>query len=228
MNVFKLSFMCNICLRGKIAKRKMQQIQNKSKLTREENDDLIKFKKWLNEKEEHLSKAWHQRESLRKRQLNLEINTESIIYQDFTKFYSYFSDLIQVIEYKDSNQNIQRKYIHYIIHKNICNSDHKFVRCCCDFLFKKTNFVQQFKKIHFWSDGSRGQFKCKENLYYITTLTKNFNVDVDYNFFVSNHGHNICGAEAGHCKGILRKVQRLEGLKINNVNDIVQILENYF
>lgn len=106
-------------------------------------------------------------------------------------------------------------YTHYIGESegDYQRNDHTFSIGVWEKLFEdKERVFPGIKSLVVWSDGGSKHFKCTSFLEALGRLGQRNGVDMQYNFFVADHGWNICDAAASHAKSKL-KLAALEASK---------------
>jgi len=143
LNVFEMSFLCPICLKGSIAARevkrlKILKIKNFEEFTSEKAKDLKMFESWISNKITHLDLVDTQRNVLRSQMKQLEY-CQMIIVIDFTKYYSNLIDCIVFVYSKNEDDvKINEQVFHFLGNKSeSLIPDHKYVRHVFNELYKK-------------------------------------------------------------------------------------------
>lgn len=126
-----------------------------------------------------------------------------------------------------SSDKLQRKYLHYVGEKTDANDVHFVVRVW-EYLLKN-NILQQhtttpIKTIELWSDGGPHHFKYSGTLHYFSTLFARYNIKINYNFYESYHGHNICDAAASHAKSAIKRYQLNDAIPCYTAVDLCKAI----
>ena len=179
-------------------------------LTREENAEKEKLGGHVN--------RWHEQMTyFQKKKREIAQNKNSnwvIIVQDFTQLQvqsTFYQDLIICIYFLDPTASdlLGRKYLHFVAPSSETKNDCRFVFAT----WKKFIQEEELDKIPFWfvfSDGGPKHFKLTATVNFFGFLQNLLNVNIEYNFFESNHGHSICDAIASQAKKSLNSFQRDE------------------
>ena len=96
-----------------------------------------------------------------------------------------------------------------------------FTRDCIEYL-KETFPTSQLTKIYIWSDGCSAQYKGKHSFYYLDQLE----VDVERNFFGSEHGKGESDAETGLISKKISNAIKSRQVVISNAGEMCDFLCN--
>lgn len=151
-----------------------------------------------------------------------------LIVQDFTQIQlspsSYLQDLIIVVYEKQHSENepLKRTYYHWIGQTGKKN-DINFVKGCWEEMLVCLK-IENRMKLYIWSDGARKHYKQSGHMKFWSEIQERLrekNVTVEYNFYASYHGHNVCDAAASHIKRVLNNYQLHTADPIRNQSDIL-------
>lgn len=153
---------------------------------------------------------------------------EIIIVQDFTQLQvqrTFYQDLI--IAAYTYNQNIvgglECIVTHFVASSSREKNDVNFVIRAWVHLILNGHFAG-FKEISVFSDGAGKHFKATSMMTFMGWLQKGLNVFLEYNFFESNHGHNVCDAAAAAAKRTINVFQRDTGVAVRTPEQIVDVI----
>ena len=203
---------------------RLQELKRKERLSRLEKDELKKL-------EIHINK-WHEQTQsylIHKNKLVSEMQQNVlIVVQDFTQIKvqsTFFQDLIICFYYynEEEQDKIGRIYHHFVAPKSNTKNDVLFVFGVWREMMRK-GVLQGFNKIIIFSDGGPKHFKTTATINFFGYLKKCLQVDLEYHFFESNHGHSICDAVACHAKRALNNEQRNNQVPINKPLEICTVL----
>ena len=93
---------------------------------------------------------------------------------------------------------------------------------CIKYILRKYPDV---KKIYLWSDGCPTQYKCKTSFYY---LKKIFNVEVERNFFGSEHGKNESDGVTGEISRKIHDAIKSRNIDFSNAREVQVFLSKAF
>ena len=87
-----------------------------------------------------------------------------------------------------------------------------FIQHAMDILIQeyKARFTAEgrtLEHVHLWSDGCAGQFKNRQQFYWVAMGRARYNVRITHNFFQSCHGKGPSDSEGAVCKSGLRKAE---------------------
>ena len=111
-----------------------------------------------------------------------------------------------------------RKYFDTLSH------DSQYVSECVNFILKKLKIGKK-EKLKIWSDGCKGHFKNKNMISNIFEIFKRYQF-IEYNFFPSYHGKNLCDSRFSVISRKLLHIQNASAKKINNVSELAIYLNN--
>lgn len=192
--------------------------------------------KWRNKLErlkathKQIAQAQHRSHKQAKKELIASKSpNKMILLQDFTQLnpQSGFNQdmIITTMRYDDNEvDKIKRDYYHFIgsqgDHNNQC-----FVMAVWEYLLTtKTIITNNINNIEIWSDGGAKHFKCKETMFYFSTIQARYNKIITYNFYQSHHGHNSCDAAASHAKKAIQQGQANTGVLCYTVFDMANYI----
>ena len=180
-------------------------------LTREENAEKEKLGGHVN--------RWHEQMTyFQKKKREIAQNKNSnwvIIVQDFTQLQvqsTFYQDLIICIYFLDPTASdlLGRKYLHFVAPSSETKNYCRFVFAT----WKKFIQEEELDKIPFWfvfSDGGPKHFKLTATVNFFGFLQNLLNVNIEYNFFESNHGHSTCDAIVSQAKKKLEQFSKRRG-----------------
>lgn len=149
-----------------------------------------------------------------------------IMYQDFTQLMpqtGFHQDMIITVLTYDEHaiDKIHRTYYHFVGEQTTKN-DVYFVIAVWEHMLKNKIIPDHITTIDVWSDGGPKHFKCKENMYYFSTLPQRYNKTINYNFYQAYHGHNACDAAASHAKKRINEQQRNTEIPIITATSLIE------
>ena len=155
-----------------------------------------------------------------------------LIVQDFTQIElsptGSLQDLILVAYRRtESEGELERVYYHYVGEPGQKNDFHFVKGCWIDLLDNMTLYANS--NLHIWSDGGRKHFKQSGHLRFwgeLQQALKPMNITIQYNFYASYHGHNVCDAAASHSKSALKKYQLDFAFPVNDQNAVIDVLSS--
>ena len=194
------------------------------------NSEIEKIKKKLDKKKERLKELQKHKDLMniqRKRVEEIDKKlkrNELLVFFDYTKYNYLCHDLDFVIVYRDSDNNLQRKYLHYM-HSKMKNGR----KIPNDGYFSITGF-QLFKKrlvelgwsdrILFLASDGGPHFICATFVDHLSRMTIE-----EWNRFAAHHGGNYADREFGICKCSLRAYEQKHGQR-KSVEEILVVLRN--
>lgn len=211
------SAMCKIC-------KKLERLQNLQVRTQAQDEELAEL-------------YWHQsiwREQceyyrLRKHLLaHRSKQEEIIIVQDFTQLQvqgTFYQDLIIAAYFYNENVvgRLACEVTHYVASSSREKNDVNFViRAWANLII--SGYFDNYKMITVFSDGAGKHFKATSMMTFMGWLKKTLKVELEYNFFESNHGHNVCDAAAAAAKRAINVYQRDTGIAVRTPEKIVDVI----
>ena len=100
---------------------------------------------------------------------------------------------------------------------------HHMTQDCINILSEKYP-NEKWEKFYLWSDGCVSQYKGKSSFYYLDK----FKVEVERNFFGSEHGKNECDAMTGHISVQYQNAVKADDIIIMNAADLKKYLEKIY
>jgi hypothetical protein len=140
---------------------------------------------------------------------------------DFTGFNNIIFDFI-ICRYGE-----EKIFYHFLSNKTEMKPNYEYVIFIFEYLLQK-NFFNDIERVSIFSDGCKYQFKNRYFQYFLTTFISKINpTKITHSFFVSNHGHNPCDAEAGVMKRTIRKLEKIKCSKIIKLEELKIGIEQY-
>ena len=119
-------------------------------------------------------------------------------------------------------RNSKKMYYDFI--SNTLNHDTQFVSECLNFILNKLTIGRE-EKIVIWSDGCKGHFKNRNLVSDIYEISKRYQ-NVEYRFFPSYHGKNLCDSRFSSIARRLKDRDLSETTKILNLRELSLFLNN--
>lgn len=170
--------------------------------------------------EMHMRVGPIQRDLFRMQRNNLD-SSQILIVQDFTRHYpdskdlkSPIVDMVVVLISRDINdvEQIQNLHIMSSVHRN----NHQFVANAWYRVIY--SLIPQYHRYTIWSDGSGKEFKNMYIQAFYSWLQQVTGKEFEYNFYVSNHAHNIADGVAGSAKKVIKQ-DEIEGFSNPQTTD---------
>ena len=174
--------------------------------------------KWINP---------HQRKEFTFQRQSLGFDS-AILVMDFTGIGEFgalhkFQTLIISLIYRDPLNN--KELIKYFdIYKDAAN-DFFFFREAFD-LFLRLHCEPRITKLYLWSDGCAKHFKQRKSQYLMSKYAEKYSKTIEWNFYCSNHAHNICDGHAAVLKKILNNWIKETGRKMPSMEEYRNMIEN--
>lgn len=177
---------------------------------KKKNSDEYKKLEWHQMIRDHQRKQYqYQCDNVKEREMVLTI--------DFTKYDTkqylplrndgeeddYITDMIGVAMTRNKESGkVDRKYIHWLCSKaGTGKNDVDYVRESLE-RGKRNGLFKNITKLYLWSDGGPKHFKNVYAMKMIAELIEKWggDIQVEWNFFASYHGHSLCDSQAGVLK----------------------------
>jgi len=174
--------------------------------------------KWINP---------HQRQEFNFQRQHLG-NDSAIVVMDFTgigEFGAPHTFQILVLSQISICPNSRTETIKYFDVFMDAANDFFFFRAAIRLFFQQ-HLENRLKKVFLWSDGCAKHFKQRKSQYLMSLLAQEFNLQIHWNFFCSNHAHNICDGHAAVLKRILNNWIKHTGRKMPDVEEYKEMIEN--
>lgn len=138
---------------------------------------------------------------------------EAIVIGDFAENYSFMvQDAAQIFHWTNEQVTLHPIVIYYLNHEG--KNDHKSYCFISDSLDHSTAAVYTFqkhlmkiiqklstiKKVHYFSDGCKAQYKNRFNFINLCYHEHDFEVKAEWNFFATSHGKSVCDGIGGTIK----------------------------
>lgn len=162
--------------------------------------------------------AKKQSEYLKTLKETLKNNIECIALVDFSENYTFVvQDEVQSFHWTNDQATLHPFVIYYKENGSIKTETLCVISDCLNhntisfYSFQKTfidyikNKYPQFKKIHYFSDGSAAQYKNKKNFINICHHKDDFGLEAEWHFFATSHGKSPCDGAGGTIKRTVRK-----------------------
>ena len=220
-------FQCLSCACYQRNLRRRDELLAKQDLTEEETSELSTIEKQIDKAENHKYINEIQRNEYRHLRQNLNQN-EIIIVMDFTAIGEFgTADYLQILVISEiSRINNAEKTTYYDMFKKHKN-DFNFFKFAIEKYFLEFFPQNSVQKIYFWSDGGPKHFKQKKSIYFMSTLPAKITKQIHWNFFCSDHAHNICDGHAAVLKKFIGKWKRDTFKKIPTEQEFMNMLQTY-
>ena len=123
------------------------------------------------------------------------------------------------------NEKTQRLVIFHLsdIRQHDAQLVHHMTQDCINILSEKYP-NEKWEKFYLWSDGCVSQYKGKSSFYFLDK----FQVEVERNFFGSEHGKNECDAMTGQISVQYQNAVKADDIIIMNAADLKKYLEKIY
>ncbi|KAL9644197.1 hypothetical protein ABK040_005658 [Willaertia magna] len=138
----------------------------------------------------------------------------------FEKYY--IKDMIVVIVSK-SNNEFHYTYIDLINDNH--TSDHHYVREAFNTILTTNPIFKEIRKIFLFSDGGPAHYKIAKTVVMIGEMSRKFNINIEYNFYPSHHGKNLCDAHTGVGKKYIKNKVKSRKVEVQLIDDIELLLK---
>ena len=139
--------------------------------------------------------------------------------------------IIVVVKWDKISQQFDYTYYHYLPSAFRCKNDVAFVGTALDSFFK--DFAahnpkhKSIKRLLLWSDGGAAHYKQRFALGMMLKKQLEWNLTIVWNFWVSNHGHNICDSAASVLKRNQRKKYAKDHVSYETPQEFADFITNY-
>jgi hypothetical protein len=139
--------------------------------------------------------------------------------------------IIVVVKWDKISDNFDYTYYHYLPSTFGCKNDVAFVGTALDTFFKDfSNDNPKHKSIDtllLWSDGGAAHYKQRFALGMMLKKQLEWNLTIVWNFWVSNHGHNICDSAASVLKRMQIKKYAKDHISFESPQQFSDFIRDY-
>lgn len=140
-------------------------------------------------------------------------------------------DMIAVaVQWDKDNERFKYTYYHYLPATLGTKNDVAFVGSALD------NFMKDFaednpksspkRRLIIWSDGGVAHYKQQFALGMMLKKQIEWGISIEWNFWVPNHGHNVCDSAASVLKRTQRKVYAKDHKELKTPQEFRDFIEN--
>jgi len=224
-------------------KNKFNNLNSREELNETEIIEKKNLKKKIKNSEFHLMANSHQRKEFSKMREELDENS-SLLVIDFTRWEVWgdkkaIVDLVACAYHKviENDKKVEKIQYFDVISFDSKNDSYLLFESL-KLLFKEEFFIK-YPVYYLWSDGAAKHFKNRKSQFIISNSKEFFGYNIiGWDFYISNHAHNICDSHAKNFKQPLKNYMdknqnRIDSLKLvkelvekNNSNTKVLIIKD--
>jgi hypothetical protein len=137
--------------------------------------------------------------------------------------------IVVVVKWDKENAKFMYTYYHYLPATLGCKNDVTFVGTALYTFFKDFSLDnpkhKSIQRLIIWSDGGAAHYKQRFALGMMLKKQLQWNIKAEWNFWVSNHGHNVCDSAASVLKRTQRKVFAKNHISLETPEDFARFIQ---
>ena len=175
-------------------------LNQKQNLTQCEKSELKTLKKNIATSEKHALVNEIQRHEFNYLRSNLK-DDQIMLVMDFTALGQFgVSNYLQTLVLVEISRVGGREQFRYFDIFKQHSNDFWFFRIAIAKYFEEHLHQNRIKSVYLWSDGGGKHFKQRRSQHFLSTFPAKYKKNIHWNFFCSNHAHNMCDGHAAVLK----------------------------